>query len=59
MTNPNKAFKELKNPADKEVEICCLECGEIRTVKNSVWWDDSIEIECFDCGNLFEWELTQ
>ena len=59
MTNPNKAFKTLKNPEDVEIEICCLECGEIRMVSKSIWWDDVIEIECGECGNLFDWELTQ
>lgn len=59
MTDPNKAFRDSKNPPEKLVDIVCLECGYETVVKNSVWWDESIEIECFECGNLFEWELAQ
>jgi hypothetical protein len=57
MTDPNKAFKRMKYPADKDVRICCMECGETRFVKNSVWWDESIDIEC-ECGNLWDWRLA-
>ena len=59
MADPNKAFKDLKDPPDKLVDIVCLECGCGRVVPNRVWGDDSIEIECDDCGSLFEWELAQ
>jgi len=59
MSNPNKAFKDSKNPPDRLIDIVCMECGYERTVVSRVWWDDSIEIECFECGNLYEWELLQ